>query len=183
MNPQTREQQCSYVLVLFPRSEDSGGILNAVTEAGQIPLICHCLLEAQEVMKHEQIQVIICEDHLPQETMDAVLKLARHGHGPIPVIVASRTGGWEEYLDALRQGAFDYLTLPPRREEVRRVLELALAESCRVLEDGTAREVGRFRAREFVLALGENKFPLDPLAKAETWEARLPRKPLKAFPG
>jgi len=33
------------------------------------------------------------------------------------------------------------------------------------------------------LALGENKFPLDPLAKAETWEARLPRKPLKAFPG
>jgi DNA-binding NtrC family response regulator len=169
--------------VLFPRTENSDGILQAVAEAGEIPLICHCLLEAQEVMKYEQVQIIICEDHLPDETTDAILKLARHRHRPVPVIIASRTGGWEEYLEVLRRGAFDYLTLPPRREEARRVLELALAESSRGSEGDAPGELGRFRASEFVLALGESKFPLDPLGKAETSEMLLPGTPLKGFPG
>jgi DNA-binding NtrC family response regulator len=55
--------------------------------------------------------------------------LAKERTHPIPVIITSRTGGWDEFLKALRQGAFDYLALPPQLEEVKRVLALAHQEA------------------------------------------------------
>ena len=148
-----------YVLVVFPRNEDLGGLLKALVEVGKVPLISHTIEDAQDVMKHQHIQVIICEDHLPQTAVDALLKLAKHRRKPIPAIIASRTGEWHEFLRALRQGAFDYLVLPPKQEEVTRVLELAMAESREgsQYESESARH-RPFSAGEFVLALAEGRF-------------------------
>jgi DNA-binding NtrC family response regulator len=75
------------------------------------------------------------------------------------VIIASRTGEWEEFLRVLRQGAFDYLTLPPKQEEVRRILELAMAGSSETSQyelDLTGSRA--FSAGESVLGLGERRF-------------------------
>ena len=148
-----------YVLVVFPRNEDLGGLVTAMAAAGHVPLICHTLEGAQEVMRHQYIQAIICDDHLPPIELNAILKLAKHRRKPIPVIIASRNGEWEEFLEALRRAAFEYLTLPPDQGEVRRVLELALAESHEVSRQGSEFEQSRpFSAGEFVLGLGENRF-------------------------
>jgi DNA-binding NtrC family response regulator len=180
ISPQSLERQLQhpYILVVFPHTEDLGGILKAIAATGHLPLICHSLLEAQEVLKRERIQSIICEDHLPHGTIQAILKLAKHRHNPIPVIITSRTGGWKEYLEALQQGAFEYLALPPQPREVTRVLDLAFAESRRTSERGTSpSETRQFHASEFVLALGESKLSHD-LVKVDTSEAiwqKLPR--------
>lgn len=40
-------------------------------------------------------------------------------------------GEWNEYFEALGTRAFDYLSLPPRRDELDRVLASALGERCR----------------------------------------------------
>jgi len=154
-----------YVLVVFPRDEDLSGLLRAVAGAGRVPLICHAFEEAQEAMKHEYIQFIICEDHLPHTALDAILKLAKHRRKPIPVIIASRTGEWEEFLRVLWQGAFDYLVLPPRPAEVRRVLELALAESGRMSGGLESEEPKQFSGKEFVLGLGASKLQFAPVGQ------------------
>jgi len=148
-----------YVLVVFPRNEDLSGLLKALAVAGKVPLICHTFEDAQDVLKHHHIQVIICEDHLPRTALDTILKFAKHRRKPIPVIIASRTGEWEEFLRVLRQGAFDYLVLPPRQEEVSRVLELAMVESHEANRRQSECTGPRpFSARELVLGLGESRF-------------------------
>ena len=119
------------VLVVFPSDEHRISLLQAIVQAGMIPLLCESSDEAREAIKDENIQVVVCEDHLPESALRAILKQARSRMRPIPFIVTSRTGEWEEFLTALRLGAFDYLVLPPRQDEVRRVLKLALAEGSR----------------------------------------------------
>jgi DNA-binding NtrC family response regulator len=154
-----RQVQNSHVLVIFPSDENRGALLKAIAEAGSVPLICHTFEEAREIMKCKHIQIIVCEDHLPRAAVQAILKLAKHRRRPIPVVISSRTGEWEEFLRALRQGAFDYLSSPPQPGEVKRVLELALAESRHVRgRDKGSAEPPQFCANEFVVGLGENKF-------------------------
>jgi len=157
---ETLQQQArrAYVLIVFPCNENLDDLLNAISETGKVPLLCHSFEEAQEIMKYEHIQIIICEEHLPAGARAAIFKLAKHRRRPIPVIITSRTGEWEEFLKALRQGAFDYLVLPPRREEVTRVLELALADSRGVRRRGPESvESQKYFARESVLGLDETK--------------------------
>jgi len=157
---ETLEQQVRhpYVLVIFPYNENLDGLLKAIAEAGSVPLLCHSFEEAQEIMKYERIQIIICEDHLSAGALEAIFKLAKHRNKPIPVIITSRTGEWEEFLRVLRQGAFDYLALPPRQEEVRRVLGLAIDKSREVNRyESEATGPRPFSAGEFVLGRGESK--------------------------
>lgn len=133
----TQQFKASYVLVVFPSDEHRISLLKAVADAGMVPLLRESLEEALEAIKKENIQMVVCEDLLPEKALNGIVQHARNRTKPIPVIVASRTGQWEEFLKALRQGAFDYLVLPPRRHEVRRVLGLALAEVSRTDADET----------------------------------------------
>ena len=176
---ETLEQQVRhpYVLVIFPYNENLDGLLNAIAEAGKVPVVYHSFEKAQEIMKYEHIQIIICEDHLPAGALEAIFKLAKHRRRPIPVIITSRTGEWGEFLKALRQGAFDYLVLPPRREEVSRVLELALADSRRVRRrDSESVEPQKCCATEFALGLGEAKFECGAFGEAQAWGTLGPRR-------
>ena len=120
-----------YVLVVLPSDKYRASLLNTVELAGMVPLSCQSVEEAMEAMNSESFHAVVCEDILSEKALKSILKLARNRTKPVPVIVASRTGEWDEYLKALRLGAFDYLVLPPRRDEVKRVLGLALAEATR----------------------------------------------------
>jgi DNA-binding NtrC family response regulator len=133
----TQQFQTSYALVVFPSDEHRISLLKAVADAGMVPLLCESLEEALEAMQRGSIQMVVCEDLLTEKALNRIVQQARNRTKPIPVIVASRTGQWEEFLKALRQGAFDYLVLPPLRDEVRRVLGLALAEVSRTDADET----------------------------------------------
>ncbi len=95
MNLESLERQVRlpYVLVVFRCVENRGALLKAVAEAGKVPLLCDSLEEAQEAIEHEDIRTIVCEDDLPEKGLEAFLDLARKRTRPIPVIVASRTGG------------------------------------------------------------------------------------------
>ena len=92
------------------------------------------------------------------------------------MIITSRTGEWGEFLRALRQGAFDYLVLPPRREEVSRVLELALADSRCIRRRPASVESQKCCAREFALGLGEAKFEYGAFGEAQAWGTLGPKR-------
>jgi len=111
MNPaMARVQQClPYVLVVFPYDENCAALLEVVTEAGNIPLICHSLDEAEKVMRCEDIRTIICGDHIPLATFQGISDLARRQDKRIPLIVASLAGNPDDCLPALRKSVFDRL--------------------------------------------------------------------------
>ena len=117
------------IAILFNSVENRAELLLAVALAGALPNLCRSFDELKQVVQSDPIAVIVCEDRVPQETFRRILDLTRQSTTPIPIVVASRTGEWEEFLLALRRGAFDYLVLPPQLHEVKRILALALRET------------------------------------------------------
>ena len=65
------------VLVVFPSDEHRILLLQAIVQAGMIPLLCESSDEAREAIKDENIQVVVCEDHLPESALRAILKQTR----------------------------------------------------------------------------------------------------------
>jgi len=117
------------VLVLFPSVENRAQLLRAVNAAGMVPRLSDSFEDGKRVLDEGDLDLVICEDRLSAETIKETINQARRRGRPIPVIVTSRTGEWAEFLSVLQQGAFDYLPLPPRLEEMRRILNLAFAEA------------------------------------------------------
>ena len=117
------------IAVLFNSIENRTELLRAAALAGALPTLCRSFDELKQVVQNDPVGVIVCEDRVPQETFRRILDLTRQSTTPIPIVVASRTGEWEEFLLALRRGAFDYLVLPPQLHEVKRILALALRET------------------------------------------------------
>lgn len=117
------------VLVLFPSVENRAQLLRAVNAAGMVPRLSDSFDDGKRALDVGDVDIVICEDRVSPQMIDDVLRLARDHGRRVPVIVTSRTGEWAEFLSVLGQGAFDYLALPPRLEEVKRVLNLALAEA------------------------------------------------------
>ena len=117
------------VLVLFPSVENRAQLLRAINAAGMVPRLSDSFDDGKRALDDGDVDLVICEDRVSAETIEGTSKHARSHGRPIPVIVTSRTGEWAEFLSVLQQGAFDFLPLPPRLEEVRRILRLALAET------------------------------------------------------
>ena len=130
------------VLVIFQSDENRAELLHAIVAAGMVPKVCNHLAEVKQFS--DDAAVIICEDQVAKEMFRKTLFEAQNRAIPIPVIVASRTGEWDEFLSALRDGAFDYLVLPPSIQEVRRLLLLAVRERSAARAAENTSQPGRF---------------------------------------
>ncbi len=73
------------------------------------------------IVSRQPISMIFCDDALAEDYRVIVLKVA---HDPlrIPVVASSRRDHWGHYLQAMRAGAFDYISSPIRRAEVERIV-------------------------------------------------------------
>lgn len=115
--------------LVISSSEDNCAALSVVLSSeGLAPMLCSSMVEACALLEHGEISIVFCDDRLPGRCLEKVVAKACEKRNPIPVVAVSRTGEWHEYLEALRIGAFDYLSLPPRRDELDRVLALALSK-------------------------------------------------------
>ena len=131
-NEVTASGSRAQVLVLSASRENHAVLSAALLTAGLVPLPCSSLYEARKHIGCDHITMVFCDDNLPDGDLKVVVEEASRLANPIPVIAISRTGEWDEFLEALRIGAFDYLALPPRRDEVERVLTSTLSKSTAV---------------------------------------------------
>lgn len=115
--------------LVISSSEENGAALSAVlSSGGLVPILCSSAPEACALIERDEIGIVFCDDCLPGRCLQKLVAKAGEKGNPIPVIAVSRTGEWREYLEALRIGASDYLSLPPRRDELDRVLASALSK-------------------------------------------------------
>jgi sigma-B regulation protein RsbU (phosphoserine phosphatase) len=117
------------VLVISPSQENRAALRNVLVASGLAPILCSSLSEGRKFLEDDDIRVVIFDDCLPDKGLQSTVEEMAKRPIPVPVIAVSRTGEWDECLAALRVGAFDYMALPPRRDEVDRVLRLALGDS------------------------------------------------------
>jgi DNA-binding NtrC family response regulator len=135
-NERVEELSAIQVLVISPSQENRSALQNALMASGLAPILCSSLSEGRQFLEDDDIRIVIFDNCLRDKGLRSIVEEMGKRPKPIPVIAVSRTGEWDEYMAALRVGAFDYIALPPQRDEVDRVLSLALADSFR--RDGVA---------------------------------------------
>lgn len=83
--------------------------------------------EALSLMREHEFQVVITDLKMPGIGGMEVLKRARAESPGLPVIVITAHGTIDTAVEALKTGAFDYITKPFEQEEIVQVVQKALA--------------------------------------------------------
>jgi len=130
--------------VLVVSSDDEvrrslGGIIGL---CGLEPVLCVTVADSRAVLSRYPICFIVCEDRLADGNYRDLVESVERTSSDALVIVASRLADWNEYMEAVRAGAFDYVCLPPRRTEIEWVVKNALSVRARKnqLEGGEVRQ-------------------------------------------
>ncbi len=96
--------------------------------------------EALELIASERVDCVITDLRMPRMNGLEFLEAAHKHHRGLPILLLTAHGTVGSAVEALKQGAFDYLTKPFDPEEVRQVV--AKAVRTRVLDESEARVPG-----------------------------------------
>jgi DNA-binding NtrC family response regulator len=102
-------------------------ILSAMLEAeGYLVHAVGTIAQAKEIIKQGKIEAILSDLRLTREDGVQLLKWVREEKSSIPVIILTAHGTIDSAVDAMKQGAFDYLSKPFDRIELARVIKKAV---------------------------------------------------------
>jgi two-component system, NtrC family, response regulator PilR len=130
------------VLVVSSDDEVRRDLAGIVGLWGLEPVLCATVADSRAALTRYPICVVVCEDRLADGNYRDLVEAVERTTTDAPVIVVSRLADWNEYMNAVRAGAFDYIALPPRRTEIERAIKNALNERARQnqLEAGEVRQ-------------------------------------------
>jgi DNA-binding NtrC family response regulator len=92
---------------------------------------CSALKQAAEVLSRQTVNLVFCDDALTDGSYRDLLTNTLAGRKIPRLVVTMRMGEWEEYLDAMRSGAFDALRRPCHPTDVEMVVLRAIHEDRR----------------------------------------------------
>jgi DNA-binding response OmpR family regulator len=93
-----------------------------VLEAGTVE-------EAINIAKRPQLNLVIADLKMPDDTAIGLMKKLAELHIEIPVIIITAFGEWETYLEALDLGVCDYLNKPIEYTEFKEKISAVLSKS------------------------------------------------------
>ncbi|BDV00691.1 acetoacetate metabolism regulatory protein AtoC [Thermodesulfomicrobium sp. WS] len=154
------DDERNYLLVLQAILEEEGYQVTALAD----PVLAVAFLDESEV------DVVITDMKMPGMSGQEVLETVRHRFPHIPVLIMTAFGSIDHAVEAMKAGAFDYITKPFANDEilrsVRRAMQLAQAQRHnRLLQEHLAQRfgegaiVGQSRAIREVLALAARVAP------------------------
>jgi two-component system response regulator PilR (NtrC family) len=114
------------ILIALADPASRRALSNLLPQHDVEPVFAATLREARAVLAHESVALVVCEDCLIDGSYRDLLPVAQAARGDVPVVVASRTGNPEEYLEAMKLGAFDFVAAPFTRAELDRIVYNAL---------------------------------------------------------
>lgn len=98
----------------------------SLTEAGYLVQTAASGEEGLRLLEQETPSVVITDITMPGISGMDVLRKIRGSDAAIPVIVITAYGTIESAVEAMKQGAFDYITKPFNRDELKLTIERAL---------------------------------------------------------
>lgn len=102
-------------------------ILRAMLEAeGYGVEAAATIAQAKVILKEQPIQVVLSDLRLEREDGLSFLKWIREENYLTPVIILTAHGTIDSAVDAMKRGAFDYLSKPFERSEIVRVIKKAM---------------------------------------------------------
>ena len=105
--------QAEFHVLLISGNFESRRMICKVLEALSVHVVsCSTLSQARHALLLQRPNLIFCDERLSDGVYDDILNLAPEGQISPPVVVLTRTGEWEFYMDATRRGAFDVIRSP-----------------------------------------------------------------------
>ena len=84
-----------------------------ILEALSVQVIpCSTVAQTEQLLSHQCPNLIFCDERLPDGGYGDILGLKLADKLPPPIVVLTRNGEWELYMDATRRGAFDVIQEP-----------------------------------------------------------------------
>lgn len=117
-------------LLVIDDEENIRKILCAMLRAEGYEVVAVATLpEAKESLKGSRFDVVLTDLRLRREDGMAILKWVRDERLGLPVIILTAHGTVDSAVDAMKQGAFDYVSKPFERSELLRVIGKAVLTS------------------------------------------------------
>jgi DNA-binding NtrC family response regulator len=98
--------------------EERRAMCNILAKQGLYPIAASTVRECKEIMAQENVGLIFCARSLADGDYRDLLIAARAGRRRIRIVLATRLTDWDEYLEAIRLGAFDVISAPSRPTDV-----------------------------------------------------------------
>ena len=114
------------LLILCSDLEGRAALDRALSRSPLEKIFAATVSEARQAVESEPVALVFCAQDAPDGGLHALLDGTDLLRAHVPVVVASRNGDTADYLDAMRAGAFDFITRPYRSEEVERIVLSAL---------------------------------------------------------
>jgi DNA-binding NtrC family response regulator len=106
--------------------ESRRALSGLLSECGLETVVSSTVREVRAHLARHPLAVVFCGESLADGTFREVLRAAEAAQPHVPVVVASRLDDTQEYLEAMRLGAFDFIATPYRRSEVEWIVHHAL---------------------------------------------------------
>ena len=111
-----------HLLIVSSRIENKKALLNIVEGLPVDAYTSPTIERAWEVLMSQPIDVILCDDRLPDGHYPDFLNAVRSEHRMTRFVVLLTSEDWEDYLQAMRLGATDVLRCPYQPTDVELVL-------------------------------------------------------------
>jgi len=115
-------------------------LCDSLAEAGHQPVAAHTLSAAKAELSRSEQDVILLDLVLPDGSGIEVLRLVREEALPAEAIVLTGYAAVDTAIEAMKLGAYDYLTKPPRTDEIEMLVQRA-AEKSRLRRENAALRV------------------------------------------
>jgi len=106
------------VLIASSDLERRRALSNILTEIGVDALTTSTIVECREILTTEKVGLIFCDRILTEGNYRDVLNVSRGTSTKPRVVVTSSVADWDEFLEAMRLGAFDVIASPCRSTDV-----------------------------------------------------------------
>ncbi len=124
--------------------EDRRAMVNILAKQGFDPIIASSVGECRASMAQEDVGLIFCARSLSDGNYRDLLIAARTGTRRTRIVLTARITDWDEYLEAMRLGAFDVISAPCRPTDVEWMILQALRdEHARSRQITFAQQAGR----------------------------------------
>lgn len=99
-----------------------------ILQSGLQPISMCSVTKLRSCKLQSPISLLLCEERLPDGNFRDALGCLRQAGQRTPMIVFSRTAEWENYLEAVRCGAYDCLRYPFRAGELQQIIRVMLEQ-------------------------------------------------------
>jgi DNA-binding NtrC family response regulator len=108
--------------------EDRRAMVNILAKQGLDPIVAASVAACQQSVAQENVGLIFCARSLADGDYRDLLLAARAGKRRTRIVLTARITDWDEYLEAMRLGAFDVISAPCRPTDMEWMLLQALRD-------------------------------------------------------